>query len=225
MATCLIRTVLIYILLVLAIRTTGKRQIGELEISELVSTFLLSEIASAPIGNQEIPLSFAILPIFTIISLEVIVSFLSTRSTLMKKIFLGSPIILIRRGKLQQAELSKARMSVEELLSELRQNGVTAIEEANYAVLENNGKLSVTPHAKSKPATVGDLKLPIQESGIAHAVIIDGAIKKEALQGAGLSEAWVDQAIRKSGYQLKEIFLLTVDDRGKTHVIRKDKRK
>lgn len=222
MATCLIRTVIIYLLLVLAIRTTGKRQIGELEISELVSTFLISEIASAPIGNQEIPLSFAILPIFTIISLEVIVSFLSTRSTLMKKIFLGSPIILIRRGKLQQAELSKARMTVEELLSELRQNGVTAIEEADYAILENNGKLSVTPHAKSKPVTVGDLSLSAKESGIAHAVVIDGAIKKEALKSAGLNEAWLDKTVRKSGCKLKEIFLLTVDDLGKINVIRKD---
>ena len=222
MATCLIRTVIIYILLVLAIRTTGKRQIGELEISELVSTFLISEIASAPIGNQEIPLSFAILPILTIISLEVIVSFLSIRSTLMKKIFLGSPIILIRRGKLQQKELSKARMSVEELLSELRQNGVTAIEEADYAILENNGKLSVTPHAKDKPVTANDLKLQIRESGIAHAVIIDGAIKKEALEGAGYDRTWLEKAVQKSGLPLKEIFLLTVDDLGKIHVIRKD---
>ena len=113
MATCLIRVLIIYVLLVLAIRTTGKRQIGELEISELVSAFLISEIASAPIGNQEIPLSFAILPILTIISLEIIISFLNTRSAFMKKLFLGSPIILIKRGKLQQKELSKARMSIE----------------------------------------------------------------------------------------------------------------
>ena len=222
MATCLIRTVIIYILLVLAIRVTGKRQIGELEISELVSTFLLSEIASAPIGNQEIPLSFAILPIFTIIALEVIVSFLSTRSALMKKVFLGSPIVLIRRGKLQQKELSKARMSVEELLSELRQNGVTSIAEADYAILENNGKLSVTPRAKDKPATVGDLRLQAQERGIAHAVIVDGIIKRDALAGAGYNDAWLHAAVQKSGLSLREIFLFTVDDLGETDVIRKE---
>lgn len=124
MATCIIRTVIIYILLVLAIRTTGKRQIGELEISELVSTFLISELASMPIGNQEIPLSFAIVPILIIISLEVIISFCSTRSSVMKRIFLGSPSILIQRGKVKQKELSKARMSMEELLSQLRQNAL-----------------------------------------------------------------------------------------------------
>ncbi len=204
MLTCLIRTVIIYLLLVLALRTTGKRQIGELEISELVSTFLISEIAAAPIGNQEIPLSFAVLPILTIISLEVIVSFLTTRSAFMKKIFLGSPIVLIRRGHLQQKALAHARMSVEELLGELRQNGVVDIDDAAYAILENNGKLSVSEH------------------GIAHALVIDGAIKKEALEGAGRDEAWLYTAVRKSGYALQDIFLFTVDDDGKINLIPKE---
>jgi len=222
MATCLIRTVIIYVLLILAIRTTGKRQIGELEISELVSTFLISEVAAMPIGNQEIPLSFAILPILTIISLEIIVSFLTTRSAFLKKIFLGSPIILIKRGRLQQQELSKARMSVEELLSELRQNGMTSIDEANYAILENNGKLTVTPKAKSRPVEVGDLDINIGENGIAHAVIIDGVIKKEALKGSGLDEKWLREEIKKSRYILKDIFLMTVDDSGKINIIKKE---
>lgn len=222
MATCLIRTVIIYVLLILAIRTTGKRQIGELEISELVSTFLISEVAAMPIGNQEIPLSFAILPILTIISLEIIVSFLTTRSAFLKKIFLGSPIILIKRGRLQQQELSKARMSVEELLSELRQNGMTSIDEANYAILENNGKLTVTPKTKSRPVEVGDLDINIGENGIAHAVIIDGVIKKEALKGSGLDEKWLQKEIKKSGYILKDIFLMTVDDSGKINIIKKE---
>ena len=222
MATCLIRTVIIYILLVLAIRMTGKRQIGELEISELVTTFLISEIAAAPIGNQEIPLSYAILPIIVIIALEVIVSFSSTRSALMKKLFLGAPIILVQRGKLQQKELSKARMSLEELLGELRQNGVTSLNEAAYVILENNGQLSVSPHAKYKSATVDDLKLPVRQSGIAHAVIIDGEIKKEALAGSGYSRDWLQKAVRKSGLRQKEIFLLTVDDLGEIQVVPKE---
>lgn len=222
MATCLIRTVIIYVLLILAIRTTGKRQIGELEISELVSTFLISEVAAMPIGNQEIPLSFAILPILTIISLEIIVSFLTTRSAFLKKIFLGSPIILIKRGRLQQQELSKARMSVEELLSELRQSGMTSIDEANYAILENNGKLTVTPKTKNRPVEVGDLDINIGENGIAHAVIIDGVIKKEALKGSGLDEKWLREEIKKSGYILKDIFLMTVDDSGKINIIKKE---
>ena len=223
MATCLIRVLIIYLLLILAIRTTGKRQIGELEISELVSAFLISEIASAPIGNQEIPLSYAILPILTIISLEIIISFLNTRSAFMKKLFLGSPIILIRQGKLQQTELSNARMSIEELLGELRQNNVASIDEVYYAILENNGKLSVIPKAQNKTVETKDLKLNVEESGIAHAVIIDGTVKKEVLRSTGLDERWLDKVIKNEKCKKSDIFLMTVDDLGKTNIIIKEK--
>ncbi len=222
MLTCLIRTVIIYILLILAIRTTGKRQIGELEVSELVSTFLISEVASVPIGNPEIPLSFAVFPIMTIIALEIVISFLTTRSALLKKILLGSPIILVKRGTLQQSELSKARMTVEELLSELRQNGITSIDEVEYAILENNGKLAVIPKAKNRPLEAGDVDINIKERGIAHAVIIDGVIRKEALDGSGLTEGWLKKKVKMAGLMQKDIFLMTVDDSGKINIIKKE---
>lgn len=221
MTTCVIRTCIIYILLILAIRMTGKRQIGELEISELVSTILISEIAATPISNQEIPLSFAIIPILLIVSLEVVISYLSMRSTILKKIFIGTPSVLIRRGEIQPKELSKARMSLEELLCQLRENGITTIEDVNYAILENDGKLSVIPHESAQPATKADINADIQEVGIAHAVVIDGAIKKEALAGSGKDQAWLDKEIRKSKLRLQDIFLLSVDDADHVYIIRK----
>ena len=149
---------------------------------------MISELASMPIGNQEIPLSFAIVPILIIISLEVIISFCSTRSSVMKRIFLGSPSILIQRGKVKQKELSKARMSMEELLSQLRQNGVTTVEDADYAILENNGKLSVIPRA-AQPVTTKDLNLQVGESGIAHAIIIDGTVKRRRCAAPGKAKS------------------------------------
>lgn len=222
MLKCLSRTVIIYILLILAIRTTGKRQIGELEISELVSTLLISEIASLPIGNNETPMFYAIVPTIAIVLLEILLTFLNTRSPLMKKILLGSPVILIKKGKLQQNELSKARMSVEELLSELRQNGITSIEDVGYAILEINGKLSVIPKASSRPLETGDIRIPVSESGIAHAIIIDGVIKEEALEGSGLSKKRLMQEVERSKLDTRQIFLMTVDDAGKINIIKKD---
>ena len=225
MTTCVIRTFIIYILLVLIIRVTGKRQIGELEISELVSTILISEIASAPVANAELPLSFAVIPVLVIASLEIILSFLTTQSKVCKKIFLGSPTFLIRRGKLQPKELAKSRITLEELLAELRQCGIRTPEEAYYAILESNGKLSVIPRAKSSPATPEDMKLSVRESGIAHAIIVDGTVKKEALNGAEKTQTWMEEELRKRGKTEKEIFLMTVDDVGKVTVIeRKDKK-
>ncbi|MBQ4556774.1 MAG: DUF421 domain-containing protein [Clostridia bacterium] len=221
MTTSVIRTCIIYILLVLAIRLTGKRQIGELEISELVSTILISEIAAAPVSNQDVPLSFAIIPILLIISLEVIISFLATRSNIMKKIFLGSPSVLIKRGEVQPKELSKARMSLEELLCELRVCGINTIEDVDYAILESNGKLSVTPKAHARTVTNADIKLKADETGIAHAVVIDGTIKKEALEGSGKDRGWLDQEIKKAKLKLEDIFLLSIDDADNIYIIKR----
>lgn len=209
MTTCIIRTCIIYILLVLVIRLTGKRQIGELETTELVSTVLISEIAANPVSNQDIPLTYAIVPVLLIISLEVVVSFLSTRSNVLKKILLGTPSILIKRGKIQSKELSKARMSLEELLCELRVCGSAAVEDVDYAILENNGKLSVTTKEPNG-------------AGIAHAVIIDGIIKEEALSGANKSKEWLAKQIRNHSLSLKDVFLFTVDDNGHTYIIRRN---
>ncbi len=221
MTTCIIRTSIIYILLVLAIRLTGKRQIGELEISELVSTILISEIAAAPVSNQDVPLSFAIAPILIIISLEVIISFLATRSNIMKKLFIGSPSILIKRGKVQPRELSKARMSLEELLCELRVSGISSIEDVDYAILESNGKMSVTPRAHARNVTPADIGVRVEEVGIAHAVVVDGTVKKEALSGSYKDEAWLEREIKKAKLRLEDIFLMTVDDTDHIYIIKR----
>ncbi len=221
MTTCIIRTFIIYILLVMTMRITGKRQIGELEISELVSTIIISEIAANPISNQEVPLTFAVLPIMLITSLEIIISFLSTKSSIMKKFFLGSPSILIKRGELQPRELSRARMSLEELLCQLRENGMTAIEDVDYAILESDGKLSVIPKASARSITTADLSLNPTQSGIAHAVVIDGIIKKEALEGSGKDLNWLKQKLQEKKLALQDIFLLTVDDASKVYIIKR----
>ena len=223
MATSIVRAVIIYITLVIALRVTGKRQIGELEISELVSTILISEIASAPISNLETPLLFGIIPVFVIIILEVLISFFATRSNFMKKIFLGSPSVLVRRGEIQPKELTKARMSVEELLCQMRESGITTIEDVNYAILESDGTLSIIPKNKARNVTLADLSLNIPENGIAHAIVIDGAIKKEALEGAGKSHGWLENEIKKARVPLEDIFLMTVDDANHVYIInRKD---
>lgn len=221
MTTCVARTFIIYILLVLVMRVTGKRQIGELEITELVSTIIISEIASNPIANQETPLTFAVVPILLIISFEVIISFLATRSAIVKKIFVGSPSILIRRGEVQPNELTKARMSLEELLCQLRENGMSTIEDVNYAILESDGKLSVIPKATARSVTPDDLSLDVQEVGIAHAVVIDGVIKDEALDGSGKTRAWLEREIRKSKLRLRDIFMMSVDDSGHIYIIKR----
>ena len=127
MATLLIRTVIIYIFLISIMRLMGKRQLGELEVSELVSTILLSDIASLPITDQAIPLMYAVIPIITITAFEVSMSLLLAKTRFFKNILSARPAALIQKGRIDKKEMMKNRISIDELLSELRQQGISDI--------------------------------------------------------------------------------------------------
>lgn len=223
MSTIFIRTVLIYIILIAAMRVMGKRQVGQLEVSELVTTFLLSELASFTITDDGIPLLFSVIPILTLLSLEVVGSFTVNKSPLLKKLFIGHPTILIRKGKIIEAELLRNRISIEELLSQLRLKNVTAVDDVEYAILEQNGQLSVIPKADKLPATPSDLKLTVSEVGIAHAVVIDGTVNEENLRLSGRDRVWLEQYLKCEGIACSKVFLLTVDDAGNILLTKKSK--
>ncbi len=220
----LIRLFIIYFLTIFSFRMMGKRQVGELQLSELVCAIFISELATIPVGNKSTPLIYGIIPIVFLVSSEVIISFMSTKFSLVKRIFDSSPDILIDKGVLKESALSKARMTVEELLSELRQQGISSISEVYYAILEANGKLSIIQKAEYKPLSPIDTSTKVSENGIDHAVIIDGKINKAAMKTVGHGESWLKKEIKKQGYdKVEEIFLLTVDDSGNIYTSRRKK--
>ena len=153
LAVIFIRTIVIYMLLLAVMRLSGKRQIGEIQISELVTTFLLSDIASYPLTDPAIPLLNAVVPIFTIIPLEIIFSFLTTKSAQLKKILDGNPSIIILHGKIQKKEMSHVRLSMEDLLCELRLKNIASVSDVDYAIVEQNGQISVFQKKKSRSPT------------------------------------------------------------------------
>ncbi len=210
MASILIRTLIIYVLLSFALKVMGKRQLGELEIGELVSTLLISEIASISIDDTNIPLLNAILPILLIFSLEIILSSLKNKSEKMKKLLEGDPVYIIYKGKLLQKALDDNRMSVNELLSEMRLQGIGDISEIRYAILEQNGKLAIL-----KNGTDGN---------IAHTLIIDTVIQENNLKNLGYDEKWLQNELSKSRISQKNVFLMTVDDNRQTNIIKKDEK-
>lgn len=207
MTSIIIRTVIIYILLSLSLRIMGKRQLGELDISELVSTLLISEIASIPIDDPDIPLLNAIIPILFIVSVEVILSTLKNKSEKLKSVIEGRPEYIIYKGRLLQNVLSKNRISVNELLSELRSQGVGNINQIEYAAIEQNGSLSLIKKG---------------ESDLAHTVIIDGQIMKRTLINLGYNEIWLNKRLSERKAMPEEILLFTVDDHGEVDIIMKD---
>ena len=207
MASFFIRTLIVYVSLIAIMRFLGKRQIGEMQISELVTTFLLSDLASVPLTNAAVPLSFAFVPIVTLVCMEVILSFLPTKISFFKKLLDSTPSMIISGGKIDRREMARMRMTLDDLLREMRIAGYFSADEIEYAILEPNGKLSF--FAKSAPPT------PV---GIAHAVIIDGKISDYSLAASGKSRKWLSRELEKRDLAPKSIFLMTVDDGGSVKI-------
>lgn len=221
MLTIFIRLFLIYTILLVTMRVMGKRQIGQMQVSELIITILLSELAAQPIADDRIPLVFAVIPIGVLISIEVILSFAVTRISFLKPIFDGKPSILINKGQICKNELLSVRISLEELLSQLRVAGITDISDVEYAILEHNGQLSVIPKKRASPPSTSDLKLTIPEPGLAHAVVVDSKISDFDLGLIKKDRKWLDSRLKHQSVKLDDILLFTVDDAGKEQLILK----
>ena len=196
MVTVLLRTVIIYLTLIAVMRLMGKRQIGELEISDLATTFLISEIASLPITDTELPLSHALIPIIALLTLEVIISVMLSRFPKIKPLFRTSPSTLIKDGVISQKAMRDARISFDELFSELRQQGVDDISHIKYAILEQNGNITVIQKARYLQPSAEQLHLKPKETGLFHIVIEEGIINKHGLINAGISEKRTVKTVR-----------------------------
>ena len=208
MASVLIRTVLIYIFLALAMKLMGKRQLGELETGELISALLISEIAALPIDNPDIPLSSAIFPTLLIITLEILISFVKNKSNRLKRAVDGEPTFIIYKGRLRQDVLRENRISINEVLSELRVMGIGDISDADYVILEQNGKLSVLQKNRDK---------------MAHALIIDGEVNEATLKSLGYNREWLNKRLAEQNCKADELFLFTVGDDGVINIIKEEK--
>lgn len=208
MASILIRTVIIYILLTFALKIMGKRQIGELDVGELITTLLISELATIPIDDPDLPLLNAVLPILLIFSLEIIISSLKNRSERLKRLLESSPVYIIYKGKLSERALVENRLSLNELLCELRLLNVKDISDVEYAILEQNGKISVFQKS---------------DGAISHSLIIDTIILKDNLKRLGLSEEWIKRRLKERGAKIEEVLLMTLRDDGGISLIRKEK--
>lgn len=210
MASIFIRTFILYVFLYICMKLMGKRQIGELEINELVTTFVISEVAALPIADPDIPLLNAVIPILLIVCLEIIISSLKNKSEKLKKYIEGKPIFLIFQGKLSQSALADNRISINELMCEIRLQGIFDINDVEYAVLEQNGKISIFERDKSKELT--------------HAVIIDTEINKDSLKLLGYDEEWLSSELLRHKVSKNEIFLMTANENGETTIINKEEK-
>ena len=215
MFTGLIRTVILYFFIVIGIRLMGKRQVGELEPSELVVSLVIADLASVPMQDYGIPLLTGLIPIFVLLSLTMILSVLTMKNIRLRALLCGNPSIIIRSGKIDYLEMRRNRMTVDELLEDLRAKGVTDPSQVNYAVLETNGQLSVLPFASQKPPTACQLGVNTQEQELPTILISDGRLLSENLTQLGYDDAWLQKQLKeKHCASPSNVLLLLADSTG-----------
>ena len=223
MLTLPIRAAILYILVVLIIRIMGKHQIGQLQPYELVITILISELAAVPMQDTDIPLINGIIPILTLLVIQITLSLISLKSTTARRIICGGPSILVENGKIHQLELTKLRYSISDLLEQLRLKNIPNISDVEYAILETSGKLSVIPKSQKRPVNPEDLKIETQYEGLPLTLIIDGELQHKQLQESKISEDWLRKQINQFGFsQWNQIFLASLDSTGKLFIQAKD---
>lgn len=223
MITALIRTMILYLLIIVGIRLMGKRQIGELEPSELVLSLIIADLAAVPMQDFRIPLLMGILPIVTLLCLSTILSVLTVKSIRFRALLCSRPSIIIQDGKLLSQEMKKNRFTIDELMEELRGAGVTDLSTVKYAVLETTGHISVLPYAKDQPVTHKDLGKSPKDPGLPLILISDGKLLSHNLKAAHRTPDWVRHQLSQRGIpDVRAVFLMTVDEAGKIYLAPKE---
>ncbi len=222
MLVAITRTAILYIVVITAMRIMGKRQIGELEPSELVVAIMISELAAVPMQEPGMPLVSGLVPIVTLISLEILISLLLLKSVRLRKLFCGTPSVLIENGRILQKELKKNRMTMDELIEDLRLQDILDLSTVQYAILETNGKLSAILYSEHRPMPAG--KRGGADRGLPVVLINDGRTLSANLEKLGLDEKWLYSEVKGRGVSgPSEVFLLMRDEQGGVYYLPKEK--
>ncbi|HHX50852.1 MAG TPA: DUF421 domain-containing protein [Clostridia bacterium] len=224
MLLSLIRTVILYLLVVTVIRLMGKRQIGELQPFELVIAIMISELAAIPMQDTGIPLLAGVLPIITLLIIQLSFSYLSLKSDLARKILCGTPSVLIENGRIMETELSRLRYNINDLLEQLREKNFPNIADVEFAILETSGKLSVIPKSQLRPLTPKDIDISTQYEGLPFTLISDGKVNYKNLKECHLDLAWLqNQLLGKNIKNIKQVLFAAIDTNGQLWIQLKEK--
>ena len=219
-----VRGIILYVLLIAVIRMMGKRQVGQMEPSEFVVTMMVADFASIPLEKADIPLYTGIIPILTVLGMELVLSGLSMGSIRFRKFVCGKPVILIENGHILQDNLRRTRVTMDELTGHLREKSVMDLEQVQYAILETNGNLSVFPYTRNAPASAQDAGISVQEQYLPVTIVSDGKLEEENLAFACKDKKWLEKELKKQKAKLEDTWLLTVDKAGKVFFCRKEKK-
>ena len=220
-----VRTLVLYVLLLVAVRLLGKRQIGEMEPTEFVVALLIADLAAIPMQDGAIPLLSGVIPMATVLGCELILAGACMRWVGLRRMLCGKPVILIENGRVLRENLRSTRITLDELSEQLRQNNVLSPETVQYAILETNGKLSVFLFPKFAPASAKDAGITPGKQSLPYTIIADGYLYRENLRLAGKDEAWLNKVLTEKESRRQDIFLLTVDKKDRILCITREEAK
>lgn len=214
-----IRTFVLYIIVLIAVSIMGKSELSKMSPFQLVIVFMIAELAAMPIDDPATSLINGVMAIFTLMLLQVLISFLSTKYEWVKNLFSGKPSILIDKGQLNIRELQKLRITSTDLLEQLRLKNCPSFSSVEYAIMESNGQLTVIPKAAQKPLTPKDMGLTVNDGLLPMIVISDGTLYTKNLLASGLSEDIFRRKLEASGINSYEkVFLAFYDENKVFHV-------
>ncbi len=206
-----IRTILLYALVIVSLRIMGKRQLGEMQPSELVVAIMISDLAAVPMQAIDIPLVTGVIPVLTLIVAEVCMSYASLKSRKLRKILSGEPSVIIYNGHVNEGELERLRFNMNDLLEQLRINNYPNIDDVDCAVMETNGKLSIIPKSAAKSVTLSDISIEGQQEKLQHLIMSDGRVNVAELKKTGRNDEWLRNELKKRQLKEKEVFFAIYD--------------
>ncbi|MBE6916356.1 MAG: DUF421 domain-containing protein [Ruminococcaceae bacterium] len=219
-----VRTVILYLILIGVIRMMGKRQIGQMEPSEFVVTMLVANLASIPMQDGGIPLFSGIVPILTVLGVELVLSVCAMRSVLFRRLLCGKPVILIENGRILQENLRSTRVTLDELTGHLREKDILDLKSVQYAILETNGNLSVFPYAKELPPDAKAAGVMVKDHYLPITLVADGYLYRDNLALAKRDEGWLQRVLQERHSTVSDTYLLTVDEKGHILHLKKEVR-
>lgn len=221
MATIFIKTIIISLFVLLAVRLMGKREIGQLQPVELVVIIIIADVASTPMEEVGTPILQGIIPIFALVVGQLILSYLNIKSVFFHKLISGKASVLISKGKINEENLKKQRYTIDGLIEQMRVAGYADIKDIEYAILETSGQISVIPKQDKNNVTVGDMNIKTEYVGYPRIIIMDGVLYKNNLKSLGYDDVWLKKKLEANNSSVEDTFLLTSDESGKTYFQKK----
>lgn len=226
MIIILIRTILLYAFVLFIIRLMGKAELAEMEPFQLVVILMMAELAALPMEDTGVSLMNGITALATLLLIQVLISYVSLKSEKARLFFCGKPSILVNNGVIDEKELKKMRININDLIEQLRSKNIASLADVEYAILETNGDLNIIPKPEVRPLTPKDINMSPAIHHMSLPLIVDGILYKESLKALNLSENWLlDQLKRSCISSYDQILFCYIDENNQLHLHRKQKGK